>query len=197
MHLSISVSTHGFSAFVFIYFELYDFNLAIEAILSGNSAEGTTFRRNGHVSIPIAADLDAMIILLNIIHGASRKVPRQINFDVLKKLAVLVCELGMLEAVQFFSDTWIDNFKRLGLPTTYNDNVLPLVYIFWVFDRSSEFKDMTRIAQRECDENLDKNLVDLPIPHIIIGEAQNIFNTCGNFQLIIHRCYKEGPRVCD
>lgn len=139
-------------------------------ILSGNYSEGITLRNKGHVVIPLSADLDAMIILLNIIHGASRKVPRQVSLEVLKKLAVLVCELGMLETVQFFSDTWIDNFQRLGLPTSYNDNVLPLVYIFWAFDRSSEFKDMTRIAQRESDENLEKNVGDIPIPHSIIGK---------------------------
>lgn len=144
-------------------------------ILSGNYNEGITLRNKGHVVIPLSADLDAMIILLNIIHGSSRKVPRQVSFDVLKKLAVLVCELGMLETVQFFSDTWIDNFQRLGLPTCYNDNVLPLVYIFWAFDRSSEFRDMTRIAQRESDENLEKSVGDIPIPHSIIGKYHCLF----------------------
>jgi hypothetical protein len=143
-----------------------------QAILSGNSSEGIAFRKDGQVSIPLLADLDAMIVLLNITHGASRKVPRQISFEVLKKLAVLVCEFGMLDTVQFFSDTWIDNFQRLGLPESYNENVLPLIYIFWVFDRSSEFKDMTRIAQRECDENLEDNIGDIPLPHIIIGKSK-------------------------
>jgi hypothetical protein len=142
-----------------------------QVLLSGNSYEGVTFRRNGHVSIPLSADFDAMIVLLNIIHGASRKVPRQTSFEVLKKLAVLVCELGMLDTVQFFSDTWIDNFQRLGLPTSYNENIPSLIYIFWVFDRASEFKDMSRIAQRECDENLQNNVGDVPIPHIILGKS--------------------------
>jgi hypothetical protein len=146
-----------------------------EKMLSGNSNEATTLRTKRHVSIPLSADLDAMIILLNIVHGISRKVPRQVNLDILSKLAVLVSSLGMLEAVQFFSDTWIDNFQREGLPKSYNENVLPLLFVFWVFDRPLEFKNMTRIAQRECDEKLGGDMLEVPIPHSIIGK-RNYFD---------------------
>jgi hypothetical protein len=144
-----------------------------EKLLGGDSNEATTLRTKRHVSIPLLADLDAMIILLNIVHGVSRKVPRQVNLEMLSKLAVLVSSFGMLDAVQFFSDTWIDNFQMEGLPKSYNENVLPLLFIFWVFDRPSEFKNMTRITQRECDENLDEDMQDIPIPHSIIGKPNN------------------------
>ena len=146
-----------------------------EKMLSGNSNEAITLRTKKHVSIPLSADLDAMIILLNIVHGVSRKVPRQVNLDVLNKLAVLVSSLGMLEAVQFFSDTWIDNFQREGFPESYNENVLPLLFVFWVFDRPLEFKNMTRITQRECDEKLGEDMQEVPIPHSIIGK-RNYFD---------------------
>lgn len=141
-----------------------------EKMLSGNSDEATTLRTKGQVSIPLSGDLDAMIILLNIVHGVSRKVPRQVSLEVLSKLAVLVSVFGMLDAVQFFSDTWIDNFQRKGFPESYNDDVLPLLFIFWVFDRPSEFKTMTRLVQRECDEKVGEDLQEVPIPHSIIGK---------------------------
>jgi hypothetical protein len=143
-----------------------------EKMLSGNSNEAVTLRSKGHVSIPLSGDLDAMIILLNIVHGISRKVPRQVNLEVLSKLAVLVSILGMLDAVQFFSDTWINNFESEGLPQSYNENVLPLLFIFWVFDRPSEFRNMTRFAQRECDEKVDEDAQEVPIPHSIIGKLR-------------------------
>ena len=141
-----------------------------EKMLSGTSNEAITLRTKRHVSISLTADLDAMIILLNIVHGVSRKVPRQVKLGILSKLAVLVSSLGMLDAVQFFSDTWIDNLQREGLPKAYNEDVLPLVFVFWVFDRPSEFKNMTKLTQRECDEKLGGEVQELPIPHNIIGK---------------------------
>lgn len=139
-----------------------------ENILSGNTEEANILRTRGHVTLTVAAELDSMIILLNIIHGASRKVPRKLSLEELSKVAGLVCQLGMLDTVQFFSDTWIDGFQR-GLPKTYNQRVLRLLYIFWVFDREAEFKTMTRLAQRECDEKLNDDVKDVPIPHNIVG----------------------------
>jgi hypothetical protein len=143
-----------------------------ETILTGNFNEAIAFRTHGHVTIPLQDDLDTMVILLNIIHGAGRKVPRQVSLEVLSKLAVLVSKFEMLETVEFFSDTWIDNLQRGGLPKSYNENVLPLVFVFWVFDRPAEFKDMTRLAQRETTEKLEDDVRDIPILHSIIGKSE-------------------------
>jgi hypothetical protein len=142
-----------------------------QKILSGNSNEAITLHTKGHVTIPLSDDLDTMIILLNIIHGASRKVPRQVSLEVLSKLAVLVSRYEFLETVEFFSDTWIENLQREGLPKSYNENVLPLLFVFWVFNRPSEFKDMSRLAQWECTEELDQDVGDVPISHSIVGKA--------------------------
>ncbi|RFU36319.1 hypothetical protein B7463_g112, partial [Scytalidium lignicola] len=171
-----------------------------QTILSGNTNEAITLRTKGHVSIPLAADLDAMIILLNIIHGASRKVPRQVSLEVLGKLAVLVRSFGMLGTVQFFSDTWIEN-QREGLPRSYNEDVLPLTFIFWVFDRPSEFKNMTRLAQRECDEKLDEDVGDIPIPHKIIDAIKRgrefAMETAITVINTLIAKYMDGGIVCD
>jgi hypothetical protein len=164
-----------------------------EKLLSGNSKEATTLRSTRHVSIPLSADLDAMIVLLNIVHGVSRKVPRQVKLDTLSKLAMLVSVFGMIDAVQFFSDTWIDDFQRKGLPQSYDEKVLSLLFVFWVFDRPAEFKNMSRITQRECDENLDEDAQNVPIPRNIIGKLE----TClfSNNQADECRCNQERPRV--
>jgi hypothetical protein len=138
-------------------------------ILNGDFPQAITLRSHGHVTIALEDDLDSMVILLNIIHGAGRKVPRQVSLDDLSKLAVLVSKFEMLSTVEFFSDTWIDNLQRGGLPKSYNENVLPLVFVFWVFDRPDEFREMTRLAQRESTEKLEEDLGDMPILHGIIG----------------------------
>ncbi len=150
-----------------------------ETILSGEFTEAKTLRATGRVEISfVEEDLDSMIILLNIIHGAGRKVPRTIGLEGLSKLAVLVSKFGMLETVEFFSDTWIDHLQREGLPKAYTREVLRLLYVFWVFDREREFGDMTRLAQREADEGFHedvKRLEGLMIPSSIIGTCQSCY----------------------
>jgi hypothetical protein len=140
-------------------------------ILSGDFPQAITLRSQRHVTIALQDDLDSMIILLNVIHGAGRKVPRQVSLDDLSKLAVLVSKFEMLSTVEFFSDTWIDNLQIGGLPRSYNENVLPLVFVFWVFDRPDEFREMTRLAQRESTEKLEEDLGEIPILHGIIGRS--------------------------
>jgi len=143
-----------------------------EAILSGEFNEAMTLKSTGHVTISLQDDLESMIILLNIIHGAGRKVPRQVSLEVLSKLAILVSKFDMLPTIEFFSDTWIDNLQREGLPKSYDENVLPLVFVFWVFDRPAEFKNMTRLAQQESTEELEDDAKDIPIQHNIISESK-------------------------
>ncbi|KAI9046871.1 hypothetical protein LZ554_008949 [Drepanopeziza brunnea f. sp. 'monogermtubi'] len=145
-----------------------------ETILSGEFKEAKTLRTTGHVEIEFwEDDLDSIVILLNIIHGASRKVPRTLDTDNLTKLAVLVSKFGMLETVDFFSDTWIDNLQREGLPKGYNKEILKMLYVFWVFDREKEFGDMTRLVQREADEKIEEDVKGLMIPSAIVDAIKN------------------------
>ncbi|KAJ5035107.1 uncharacterized protein L3040_008368 [Drepanopeziza brunnea f. sp. 'multigermtubi'] len=145
-----------------------------ETILSGEFKEAKTLRTTGQVVIEFwEDDLDSMVILLNIIHGASRKVPRTLGTDNLTKLAVLVSKFGMLETVDFFSDTWIDNLQREGLPKGYNKDILKMLYVFWVFDREKEFGDMTRLVQREADEKIEEDVKGLMIPSAIVDAIKH------------------------
>lgn len=168
-----------------------------ETLLGGDYSEARNLRANGHVEIPmLSEDFDTMTILLNIIHGASRKVPRQVTLEVLSRLAVLVSKLGMLETVEFFSDTWIDHLQGAGLPKVYNVDVLPLLFVFWVFDRPKEFKGMTKMTQRESNERLDddlKSLKDVKIPPTIIGKSQTSEEYA--WKLTRHRCHQARPRI--
>ena len=147
--------------------------------LGGDSKEAKVLKSRGHVKIRLAIELETMVILLNIIHGASRKVPRQVTLNVLRQLAVLVSGFGMLETVEFFSDTWIDNLMRDELPKGYDKRVLSLMFVFWVFNRPTEFKDMTRLAQRESTEKLIEDVKDIPIARNIVGKFSC---TCFNWK---------------
>jgi hypothetical protein len=47
-------------------------------------------------------DKQALLVILNIIHGRTRAVPRHINLEMLAKIAVMVDYYGCLEAVEHF-----------------------------------------------------------------------------------------------
>lgn len=131
-----------------------------------------TLRRTGRATIALGDDPDTFAILLNIIHGRTRQVPRQVSLDLLSRLAVLINYYAMLESVELFSDTWIENLKREGMPTEYNEHVLPWLFIFWVFEKGDDFRDMARLVQRECDERLDELVGAIPLPHTMISKSK-------------------------
>ena len=81
-------------------------------MLGPDFKEGGILKAQGSVAIPLPDDdPDAMIILLNIIHGRTRQVPRSIGFGtmMLTELATLVDYYHIFEVVELFSDTWLQN----------------------------------------------------------------------------------------
>ncbi|KAG4431287.1 hypothetical protein IFR05_013231 [Cadophora sp. M221] len=120
--------------------------------------EGRTLQNEGSLAIPLPdEDPDAMIILLNIIHGLSSKVPRQVDLNMLSKIAVTVNHRHIHEAVGIWSDTWIGNLKRVeGLPRSYTpDTLLPWLFISWVFRKHEDFRKMAQILEQESDSILE------------------------------------------
>lgn len=139
--------------------------------------EGRTLQIEGNVVVLLLdEDPDAMIILLNIIHGLSSKVPRRVDLNMLSKLAVAVNHRHMHEAVGLWSDTWIENLKRdEGLPSSYTPEILlSWLFIFWVFRKDEDFRNMSQILERESDDSLENEVetvyVGPYIPASIIRE---------------------------
>ncbi|KAH8587422.1 hypothetical protein B0O99DRAFT_526883 [Bisporella sp. PMI_857] len=145
----------------------------MRTLLTGDSEQSRALQSKGHVTIRLAVDADTMVILLNIIHGASKKVPRQVSLEDLKRLATSVNVLGMLDTVEFFSDTWIENLKREALPKVYNETVLSWLFISWVFNRPAEFKQMTKLAERESTERIQEDAQNIPVPMNLIDAIKS------------------------
>ncbi|KFZ16545.1 hypothetical protein V502_05040 [Pseudogymnoascus sp. VKM F-4520 (FW-2644)] len=116
---------------------------------------------------------DVMIVLLHIIHGQNRKVPRQVSLAMLTKLAAAVNYHRIQEAVELFADIWMEDLKKCPLPTSYTSEVLPWLFIFWVFRKKDGFRNMTRILHQESDDNLEDEANAVPtIPASIISTIQ-------------------------
>ena len=137
-----------------------------------NFKEGQTLRSEGKLDVPLPEDdPDAFIILLSIVHTHTRKVPRYVTLATLTSLAILVDKYSLLEAVELFSDLWIDNVKdEEPMPESFTDDVPSWLVISWVFQKPEVFKAMFRIIEQECDERLeDMFRDDLPVVPFIIG----------------------------
>jgi hypothetical protein len=63
-------------------------------------------------------DSDAILILMNIIHGRVRSVPRSIELEMLAKIAVLVDYYDCHEVVELISECWIQKLS-CNLPKEY------------------------------------------------------------------------------
>jgi hypothetical protein len=133
--------------------------------------EGRTLHSEGNVLIPLPDDDSrALAILMYIVHGMTRKVPRHVTLRTLTTLAGLVNYYQLHEAVELFSDTWIANLEE-GLPGSNLNVVLQWLFISWVFQKGDKFKKMSRILERESDDRLEDGVDEsIPIPASIISE---------------------------
>ncbi|KAL3424403.1 hypothetical protein PVAG01_03684 [Phlyctema vagabunda] len=136
--------------------------------------EGSILHAQGKVEIPLPDDdFTAFVILLDIIHGHTRKVPRHVSFDLLKTIAILIDKYEMHEVAEVYTDRWFIELKNIKFPQRFTIETIPWIFITWVFKRYSEFRSMTRLVQLHCTERLKeeigKKYPELPIPEPIIG----------------------------
>ncbi|KAI0101463.1 hypothetical protein F4776DRAFT_658217 [Hypoxylon sp. NC0597] len=136
-------------------------------------------------------DENAMLILMQVIHGLNRKVPRSITLEMLAKIAVLVDYYKCHEAVALWSDIWID---QLGdtVPTTLNRDLVLWILVASVLERGALFKKATKVAVLHCRGYLPT--LDLPI----VSVADKIEERRQNFlhQIFTH-IYGTLELLCD
>jgi hypothetical protein len=151
-----------------------------KAMLQGDFSEGLKLRATGELELPLPDDdPDAFVILLNIIHGHNRKVPRLVDLSLLIRIAILVDKYQMLERVEIFSDMWIDELQgsKNGIPKSLTPDVLSWLSISWVFNKADPFRQLTRILAMEGDDDMGgEKLQVLPIPDRVI--SMNTLKSC-------------------
>lgn len=144
-------------------------------LLGPNFREGQTLRSEGSVAVLLDEDdPDATIILMNIVHGKTRQVPRTISFDMLVDIAMLVDKRDILEAIEPFTDIWIAN-QQIPLPASYSSNVMMWLMISWVFEKPQLFAKMGQILERQGDVSFGEDSEGLPLPPGLVGESDFIY----------------------
>lgn len=143
-----------------------------KVMLSDRFKEDQTLRASGFLELPLPEDdVPAFLILLNIIHGHTRKVPRQLGLDRVAKIAILVDKYQLQEVVAVHSDHWMRHLEPM-VPKHWTNDMNIWLCIFWVFEHASQFTNVTRILQRNSKGTI--TIDGLPIPPVIIGMRFNI-----------------------
>jgi hypothetical protein len=136
--------------------------------LQSGMLESQTLRFRGHVEFCMdEQDPEAMLIVLNVIHGKSRQVPKVVDLDMLTKLAVIVDYLECLEVVEPYSDRWVDNLKG-DIPATYSTELIQWHCISLVFRKQLEFEAVTSTAIRYSKGAIQT--LGLPIRERLVGK---------------------------
>ena len=140
---------------------------------SDTFSEGRTLRSEGNLVVKLSDDPEALTVLMHIVHGMTRKVPRNVPLHTLADLANLVNYYKLHEAVELFSDTWVTGLRqKLPLESYDPEVLLRWFFISWVFQKGYDFKKMTRILICEGDDRLEDNVDNerIPIPASIMRE---------------------------
>ncbi|BCR96722.1 BTB/POZ domain-containing protein [Aspergillus luchuensis] len=136
-------------------------------ILTGGWKESITYLRKGSVEITADSwDVDALLIMLRIIHCQSHQIPRKLTLEMLAKVAVLADYYDCREAVVFFADTWINALDDIT-PATYSRDLILWLWVAWYFHLPANFKEATSSAMSLSNGWIDN--LGLPIPEEIIS----------------------------
>lgn len=136
------------------------------AMFDGGFQEGIIPDNHQLRKVPLPEDdAQAMMVLLNIIYGLSREIPRTIDLQQLTAIAVLVDKYELHQVVEVYTDIW---FHRLYNPHTIIESRLSdWIFVCWVLGKATEFKSLTQRAILCCGPRFVKN--GLPLSSSIAG----------------------------
>ena len=132
--------------------------------------------RDGLLPCPMdpSFDPDAFTIVMNVIHGRNRNVPRDVDLETLAKIAVITNFLQCYESMEVFSGIWIGALQS-SLPDTCGRELVLWIMISSIFYNRNIFSSTTRTAILRSNGKIPD--FDLPIHENIVrkfSESRNI-----------------------
>ncbi|QYT06049.1 hypothetical protein H0G86_012914 [Trichoderma simmonsii] len=110
-------------------------------------------------------DEKALLLLMNIIHGQTSKVPRYIDLELLAKIAVMVDYYQCHEAVAFYSQTWLSSIF-IVIPRKGERDYMMRLVVCLVFSEVFNFQLLTKTIIWGATGPIDS--LGLPIQQKII-----------------------------
>ncbi|KAF6806822.1 hypothetical protein CMUS01_14271 [Colletotrichum musicola] len=139
--------------------------------LTNQWKEAVTYRPDGRRCIYAEGwDEGALLTVMHLLHNLDRRVPRQVELEMLAKIGVNVDYYDCHEAVQFFASTWIDALKK-KLPSKCDRDLILWLLVSSVFGVEDLFQKMTQVAVFNSAGPLPK--LDLPIRDAVIDRIDS------------------------
>ncbi|KAL4904972.1 hypothetical protein BDW74DRAFT_153902 [Aspergillus multicolor] len=141
-----------------------------DRMLYGNFKEAQEFKEKGSVVIDVDSwDVDALLVVLNIMHSRLLEIPRKVTVEKLAKITV-IADYYDCDSVRFFSSLWVPCLSRK--PRTLKPREMTLgLWIAYFFRRSVTFNNYS-CAIMEYSESVISSL-GLPIPVPVINAMNN------------------------
>ncbi|CBY01697.1 hypothetical protein IAQ61_010068 [Plenodomus lingam] len=122
-------------------------------LVDANWKEGTRDENDGlfHVS---ATDWDseALRYFLQVLHLRNSQVPREVSLEMLAKIAVLIDFYDCAEALEPFTERWVEHARVVSpVPSDFCRDLILWMCIAWVLKLPNEFLQTTRVAIKEND----------------------------------------------
>ncbi|KAK6432593.1 hypothetical protein LTR95_011237 [Oleoguttula sp. CCFEE 5521] len=138
-----------------------------------------------------------MEILLNIIHGRTRRVPQQVDIQFFKQVVGLVDKYEFHEVAEAFTDMWFDSLQPSVL-TGQGQHLLSGIFICLVLRRPSEYVSLTRRAiwETDCEFEDDDGFVPYWIFQDMKSRRQGVLEQVVNTLSGLLGRYNGTPRVC-
>jgi hypothetical protein len=111
-----------------------------------------------------------LLIVLNVIHGRQRQVPRRLLLNEMSAVAVTTDFFQCHEALEVMAGIWIEALKST-VPSSLGKDLKTWIMISSVFNRAHILKATTRIAMQWGTRPFDND--NLPIPKNIKGTFHN------------------------
>ncbi|KAJ5831089.1 uncharacterized protein N7525_009342 [Penicillium rubens] len=128
-------------------------------------AEGAALSTKGSAEIPVNdCKPEILLIILNIIHGRSRQVPRKLSLPQLTDIAVATDFFQCHEALEVFAGIWIQDLKPLIL-SSFSEDTKKWIMIAWVFKSNDILRQTETIAMQKGTGPFQTS--NLPIPKSI------------------------------
>ncbi|KAI9375104.1 hypothetical protein BJX61DRAFT_540129 [Aspergillus egyptiacus] len=124
------------------------------------------------------------MLLLMMVHGQTRIVPRTASLTTLTSLAYLVEVFQCGEAVSIYSDLWIEAL-RPAVPDHLNNDAMSWLYVAWVFNKPDIFQQMSKLLITESTSPV--NAGGLPVPREIIRRIN--MERIGHVETLIEGLY--------
>jgi hypothetical protein len=137
-------------------------------MLQGELKEASDLRTDGHLTLPVNGESRAFLILMLVIHGRTQTVPRKITFGILSHLSIMVDYYGCHEALELFSDLWMQDLKGT-FDATHRSQWMNWLLISWLFNQEDIFSEITAFIPLISTDTIDSG--EWPIPKEMIGTS--------------------------